>query len=776
MFLAKAVRLFIIMCWSVPVWAQFCNISVKGKITDENSVDMLEGAVVTCGELQVFTDAKGRFELRNLCAGKNLLLISHIGCETQQIALYLQGDTTLKIQLNHQSHELENVEIVQHKKESHITQATEEIQGVALQKIQGLTLGEAVSKLPGVTTTNTGSTISKPVIHGLHSNRVLIMNNGVRLESQQWGSEHAPEIDPYIAKKITLVKGASSLRYGSDAIGGVILVDPAPLPSMPGVDGEINLAAFSNNAEFNASATLQGNHAKVAPLSWRVQGTFRKGANVRAPGYWLKNTGVQEGNFSVALGWKKEQHGMEVFYSFFKTKIGILSAAHIHNLTDLQKAIESPVPMELGSFTYRIDRPYQDILHQLAKVRGYVQTGRAGMFSATFAFQHNQRTEYDKHKPLGDNDDRPAFHFAIQTMTLDLNWEHKPKRGFSGIVGFNGSTQTNNYNYGYFIPGFWNFGAGLYAIERWNYKKLELEAGVRLDYKWLQAYLPDSKGGTKPVHQWLVPSGSVGMDYHFTESIRWNVNLATAWRAPQVVELYADGVHHGSASFERGNSTLKAEVSYDISTSLQLEFQWVRVSVGFYQYFINNFIYLKPTLPAQLTIRGAYPAFTYTQTNASLTGGDIDLTLIPVKGLEISNKTSLLRARNRSADEWLIWMPPQRMENALRYTFNDFKTVKGFYLGAGVLNVFRQTLVPANQDYAASPKGYWLLNFETGASFYIREQPLNIHIAVTNALNTRYRDYLNRFRYFADERGVNVALRLNVPIQFFKQKNNSINH
>lgn len=764
----------LVMFTPVYVHAQNCSLSLKGKITDENSVDALEGAVVSINNVQVLSDIKGRFELKNICAGKVVLTISHLGCETKQYEYVIYTDTTVRIILAHKSHDLENLEIVQHKKESHVTQTVEEIQGVQLQKLQGLTLGETVSKLPGVTSINTGSTISKPVIHGLHSNRVLILNNGVRLESQQWGSEHAPEIDLYIAKKIILIKGASSLRYGSDAMGGVILVEPAPLPVMPELSGEINLSAFSNNAELSTSAIVQGNHSKIPALGWRLQGTFRKGANARAPQYWLKNTGVEEGNFSTAVGWKKQAYGFELFYSFFKTKVGILSAAHIHNLTDLQKAIQSPVPLESSSFTYAINRPYQDITHQLAKAKGYWQSDKAGMFTATFAYQYNERTEFDKHKPIGDNDDRPAFQFAIQTITLDLNWEHKPTRGFSGLVGASGSTQTNNYRYGYFIPGFWNFGTAVYAIERWSYKKMELEAGVRLDYKWLQPYLPVTKGGIKPIHQWLVPSGSLGMDYHFNEHVKWNINVASAWRAPQVVELYADGVHHGSASFERGNANLKEEVSLDISTSLQLEFKWVRASVGFYQYFINNFIYLKPTLPAQLTIRGAYPAFTYTQTNASLTGGDIDLTLMPIKGLEINNKTSLLRARNTSANEWLIWMPPQRTENSIRYTFNDFKSVKRFYLGAGVLSVFRQTLVPNNQDYAAPPKGYALLNFETGASFYIYHQPLHIHITVNNALNTRYRDYLNRFRYFADERGVNVALRINVPIQFSKLKINSI--
>lgn len=762
----------LVMYASVYVHAQNCSLSVKGKVTDENSVDALEGAVVSVSDASVLTDSKGRFELKNLCAGKVLLTVSHLGCETRQITIQVSVDTTIRVQMAHIGHDLENLEIVQHKKESHVTQATEEIQGVQLQKLHGLTLGESVSKLPGVTTINTGSTISKPVIHGLHSNRVLILNNGVRLESQQWGSEHAPEIDPYIAKKITLVKGASSLRYGSDALGGVILVDPAPLPAEQELKGEFNLAAFSNNAEVSTSGILQGNHAKVPLLGWRIQGTFRKGANAKAPQYWLKNTGVEEGNFSVALGWKKQHYGAEVFYSLFKTKIGILSAAHIHNLTDLQKAIDSPVPLEQGKFSHAINRPYQDIVHQLAKLRGYLQSDKVGMFTATFALQHNQRTEFDKHKPIGDNDDRPAFQFVIQTMTLDFTWEHKPTRGFSGIVGVSGSTQTNNYRYGYFIPGFWNFATGVYAVERWSYKKLELEAGVRLDYKWLQAYLPVSKGGAKPIHQWIVPSGSIGMDYHFNEHVRWNVNLASAWRAPQVVELYADGVHHGSASFERGSAKLQPEISLDVSTSLHISYRWLRTSVGFYQYLIQNYIYLKPTQPAQLTIRGAYPAFAYTQTNASLTGSDVDITIMPAKGLEINHKTSLLFARNLTAKEWLILMPPQRMENGVRYMFKDFKNAKGFYLGTSVTHVFRQTFVPDNQDYSAPPKAYWLLNFETGTSFLIRQQPLHIHISITNALNIRYRDYLNRFRYFADEKGINVALRIQIPIQFLlKQKN-----
>src|SRR5690606_33154577 len=91
-----------------------------------------------------------------------------------------------------------------------------------LQQVQGTSLAAQLQSIPGVSMLQTGGTIAKPVINGMYGNRVLILNNGVRQQGQQWGAEHAPEIDPYIANQLTVVKGAESVRYGSDAIGGVI--------------------------------------------------------------------------------------------------------------------------------------------------------------------------------------------------------------------------------------------------------------------------------------------------------------------------------------------------------------------------------------------------------------------------------------------------------------------------------------------------------------------------------------------------------------------------
>lgn len=744
------------------VYAQNCNISLKGKITDENSVDALADAGISIlpSGVTVFADERGRFELKNLCAGRLQLAVSHIGCNTQVFEMNLQRDTVIKIKLNHKEEELNEVQITGAKKESHSTQSAVTIESAGLDRLRGLSLGETLKKIPGVYSLSTGATISKPVIHGLHSNRVLILNNGVRLESQQWGSEHAPELDPFVAKKITVIKGANSLRYGSDAIGGVILAEPNPLPVLHGIGGEINLAAFSNNAEGNISATLEGCHHRISAFSWRVNGTFKRGGNSRAPQYWLGNTGIEEGDFSVAAGYKKSRAGVEVYYSRFQTRLGILRAAHSGNLTDLLQAIERGTPLQHDDFNYTITKPYQLVVHHLAKARAYIQTRNMGDLSLTFSFQNNVRQEFDVAGAAVKDKQRPAFYFQVQTFNLDAEWQHKIAKQITGSVGINAITQTNNFKYSYFIPDFWNFGAGVFVVERWVKDKFELEGGLRFDYKWGQYFIRTTSQQYDTSLNFYAPSGNIGFEYHAKPNLAWRVNLGSAFRAPAPNELFAFGVHHGAATFETGNRNLRPEQSFNLSTSLSYQSDFFTMNAELYTNYILHFINLIPVQPARLTIRGAFPSFEYRQQNVWLSGADLDWALHPQKGLEFYNKTSLLFARNLNANDWLEQMPPIRFENGVRYTAKLNKKVKEVFAGVSIVNVLKQTFLPKQtNDYAPPPPAYWLLNFETGLSFIIGQHNASLSLNVDNAANFSYRDYLDRFRYYADARGINCALR-----------------
>lgn len=751
------------------IHAQPCTITIKGKITDANSVNALDDATVIVTETQqsTYTDANGRFQLVGLCSGKITLSVSHIGCEPLLVAIYLRADTLLKIRLNHLEQELNEVEVTSAKKESHETQSAVTIESKKLESLRGLSLGETLKRVPGIYTLSTGATISKPVIHGLHSNRVLIMNNGVRLESQQWGSEHAPEIDVFSAKKITVVKGASSLRYGSDAIGGVILIDPNPLPILHGIGGELNVAAFSNNAEGNVSGLLEGCHHRLPAFSWRVQGTYRKGGNSRSPDYWLGNTAVEEGNFSAAMGYKKSRYGVEVFFSRFQTKIGILSAAHIGNVTDLLSSIERGNPASASNFTYGFGRPYQQVIHYFAKARAYYQNRKGDDFSFTFSWQDNERKEFDVPHFYQQDKSKPGFFFQIQTIGANAEYRHRKVKNFSGTVGVSAITQTNNFKYGYFIPDFRSVAVGVFAVERWTSNKIEVEAGLRFDYKWAEYFVRTTSYKFDTSLNFFSPSGNIGLEHHVSEAFSWRMNFGSAFRAPAANELFADGVHHGAATYETGNRYLKPEQSYNLSSSFNANTKYVQVGVELYTNYIANFINLVPVQPPKLTIRGAFPSFEYRQQNALLSGSDIDFVIQPLKGFELYNKTSLLFARNTNTKDWLEQMPPLRFENGIRYTHFIGKVFREVSAGAGVVNVLKHSFIPLSvTDYAQPPAAYWLLNIELNATVVVNRNEFNIGVSADNLTNNKYRDYLDRFRYFADARGVNAALRFGW--KFFK--------
>ncbi|HLP52976.1 MAG TPA: TonB-dependent receptor, partial [Chitinophagales bacterium] len=432
---------------------------------------------------------------------------------------------------------------------------------------------------------------------------------------------------------------------------------------------------------------------------------------------------------------------------------------------------ESNVPLELSGFSYKIGRPYQNVVHDMIKAKAYVATGKAGSLDIVFARQFNLRKEYDKRLPYNSQlGDRPGFEFQIQTLTLDVIWQHRMVKNFTGTVGFNGVTQTNNFKYGYFIPAFWNFSGGIFAIEKWHNDKVEVEAGIRLDYKWLQAFVNHNGNKNTFTFNYVVPSGSVGFEYHITDKLKWNTNLGTSWRAPQANELFADGVHHGAASVEIGDANLKPEMAYNLTTGIHAATRFFDADVELYENLITRFIYLQPVLPPTLTIRGEFPTYHYRQANASLTGADIDLCAKPIRGLELFSKTSLLFAYNLAIRDWMTQMPPQRFENGIRYTLRDFKHVKETYFGVSVVNVLQQKLIPQNDTgYALPPKAYWLLNFEAGFKLQFKKQAVHFSVTVTNMANIAYRDYLDRFRYFTDQKGVNAALRIRVPF-FFEPK------
>ncbi|MGX5820796.1 TonB-dependent receptor [Chitinophaga lutea] len=761
-----------------------CTHRLSGVVTDSETKQPLAGAVILLKETgqAAKTDDKGAYRLDGLCTGFYTVRVSHVGCMPVEIAWQVNGDERRNIVLPHSVTQLQEVAITGHAAKEVTTAAVETLAGKELERTRGLNLGEALKRVTGVTAMTTGPNVAKPVINGLHSNRILIMNNGIRQEGQQWGSEHAPEVDPYLAGKMIVVKGAGALRYGGDAIGGVVLVEPRPLPVQPGMAGEVNLAGFSNNRLGAVSAILEQQVPAVPGLSWRVQGTLRKGGNMRTPDYWLDNTGVEEYNFSGAIGWKKPRYGVELFYSQFNTNLGVFEGSHIGNRDDLETVIrqQRPLPEYTEGFSYKIDRPYQHVEHELFKVKGYLNTGNAGRLNLTLARQFNYRDELDRNSALSVN----QMNLNLTTWNGDLTWDHHAWKGLRGTLGASGTYQENSYQRRLFIPNYESLQWGLFITEKWESpdSRWLLEGGIRYDNRDYYS-IGDNAGDIQyPEQSFANLSGAIGAQYRITDHFHVALNAARAWRSPAVNELYASGLHHGAAVFEQGDPYMKSEnaskfnatLHYDISDKLEAD-------VNLYYNYIQNFIFLQPTDSIVVTVRGAFPYMYYRQADVSMKGMDAQLRWQFLPKWQWTSKVSLLRAFNESDNDWLINMPSDRFENELSFSPGSTKRLKDNYISISMSNVLKQTRIPANpndkndprgQDLVPPPDAYTLIGLEAGSTIHFGKQPVSFIVGADNLLNTRYRDYLNFYRYFADERGRNVYLKVKMPLRFGRQASN----
>jgi iron complex outermembrane receptor protein len=743
----------------IGLHAQDCVSTLSGQVTDAETGSPMPFVTILVRETGdgTLTDDEGHYLILGLCDSTYTLVLSHIACSHIEEQVRVTGRTAKDFKLSHIAFSLSGVEVTAEAYHSVPMQKVQTLSGVKLDQVKGQTLTDALLQIAGVSSLNTGSTIGKPVIRGLHSNRILVLNNGVRQEGQQWGVEHAPEIDPFTADKIEVVKGVGGVRYGPEAIGGVILVEPKPLPHHPGFGGEVALVGYSNGRTGVASAMLETMISEKIPVSGRIQGTLKRGGNLRTPDYFLANTGTEEYSFSWDAAWKATAWRLQGFYSRFFNQPGIFAGSHIGNLADLENAIHAERPLVSADFTYDLGNPRQRILHELTKVRFDWKIGLRRNLEFQASRQFNRRQEFDAHRPFGADPsvlNRPASQFELTTYGADLIFRHKSTDyRWNTELGAQAQFQNSTTDFGVLIPDYLTTTLGLFVLEHWHRtgSPLHLEAGLRYDFKQLIAALRQGDD----TRQFNNFTGTAGANYELAGGWKFSALLGNAWRGPNVNELYSQGVHHGSASYETGNAQLKSEKALQLEFSAELQRERYHALVSAYYQWISDFIYLRPEGEVILTIRGAFPYFSYQQADARLYGMEAVAGFEIVKNLEVEGKFSAVRARNRDLGTWLPLMPADRAEGSVQY---DFKW-KSTFVKTTYQYIARQSRAPEGIDLLAPPAGCHLLSLQAGMTLPFGKTSVFIGVSAQNLTNARYRDYLNRFRYYADETGRNISVR-----------------
>ncbi len=745
--------------------APSCNLKIQVQAIEAHNRAPLFPALLRIPEIpiQVQSDPDGNFALPPLCAGSYTFLVSAAGNEPVQQTVSVTADTALKMLLPHAAGTLQEVAVTDSRVRGPL-QSQETLNAAALQAASGKSIADLLATVNGVTTFSNGATIAKPVIHGLSGNRILTIHDGVRQEDQQWGSEHALNIDPFSANRVTVVKGAAGVRWGTDALGGVILVESAPLRNEAGWSGAADLAAFSNNRMSTGALQLEHRFKKHPAWAFRVQGSAKRGGNYQLPsGKWAANTGIAEESFSGILGRRAAHSGTEISYSHFQTELGIYTGSHTGTKADLEAAVKSPDPLVPAHFTYQVERPRQDVTHQVARLHHYSDT-RIGLVSLLYAYQRNFRQEYDIVRVERGT---AQLNLTLQTQTLSINLDLKPRKKWTNQVGIDGLWQRNRFADGdrLFIPFYDALAGGAYGLSRYRKRGWTAEAGLRYDLRHYHMLTNQGNGQTVVPYnfQYGSLSGTAALRRQVVPGLEVSTTLARSWRPPNSAELFAAGLHQGTARIELGNRNLQPEAAAGITVGADWQHKDFSVHLSGYRQWIDNFIFLQPGADI-LTIRGYYKTFDYRQTDATLTGLDASATWNATPHFQLGAKGSILRAHDRIANDWIILMPSDRVSGTARWqgTAGIFQNA---FVQTEVQYVARQKRVPRNFDVLDDlrpPADYTLLSASVGAT--VPHTNITVSLSAENLLNKSYREYLDAFRYFLDRPGRNFILRAHVPL------------
>lgn len=757
------ILLTVILLSNVLAISQNCDITIRGEIIDHETGEPLEYANIFLEEqiIGVATGHSGDFILENVCPGHIHMRVSHIGCSQQIIYFDLSGDTTITIVMDHHSEVLNEIEISGDAENFGSTHSKSSLGTFEILNNPGEGIGTIVSRIPGVSKLSSGIEVAKPVIHGLYGNRIAVIQNGLNLSGQRWGNDHAPEVTPYGADKVSVIKGVDAVKIGSEGLGAAIVVEDNALVQDPHLHGWAQYGFGTNGRQHDLAFLTK---SRLQQLSWKVSGGFNVAGDRKTSEYYLTNTGSKKGFGNLSLHLPISKKGdIQAFYKYFYNELGILRGAHISSLTDLEAAFERDIPFYTNDrFSYNIESPRQKVIHHTLGLKLNFNLGQFSRMSLHSGLQSNQRQEYDVRR--GGRSSRPSLDLRLynQQNTLELTRE---KSNWVSTFGLNTSWSLNqndpNTGIGPLIPDYVQTVSGLYSTVKKKIAGWTLEAGGRYDYRYFSVALAPTSSQSMIVrykHHYHNLMASVGVLNKISDHIKWGVNIGFTQRQPHINELYSQGLHQGVAGIEEGDRNLSSESSLKSIGHLT----WHTHHHAFFEFNvysqrISDYIYLEPTGELRLTIRGAYPVYQYVQNDVTISGFDFN-SFVPLTDHYTWFTTAAIVRGNERGGKPLINMPQDRISSGIKFDFesdrlNGHLRVEGEYL-------FEQKNFPKEVEIIPPPPGYFILNADFEFNFNVFNEDLTCFGRVSNLLNKSYRNYLNRWRYFADEQGINVKLGL----------------
>ena len=773
------------------------RINFTGIVTDATTNNPLAGASVVLPDLKkgVVTDENGKFRISEIMIGKYLVEISYTGyaSQVQTIDFLISPEKNFKLKPSFL--ETEAVTVTGVSSATSVKRTPVPVNIVKKEELlrgSSTNLVDALSKTAGVAQIATGPAISKPVIRGLGYNRVVIVNDGIRQEGQQWGDEHGIEVDELNVSRAEVLKGPASLMYGSDALAGVvnfISIIPAP-------EASVKANLFSNFQSNNRQRAL---HADIGGTKngfiWGAYGSLKAAGDYKNKyDGRVYNSRFNEKDFGGYIGLTKAWGFSHLYMSSFYQQVGLVkgdrdsaTGKFIHQVNQNGNPVETIAPAQSSSSSVP-DIPNQQIRHFKLAIDNSFNTS-LGRLTFTTGYQRSRRQEFGNVlDPLEKN-----LYFDLHTINYNLQLHLRQNKDWKTTIGVNGMGQVNqNKGIEFLIPEYNLFDIGGFVYTQRNFEKVTLSGGIRMDYRNINSKGLIEGGGIKfnPFNKnFLNVSGSVGLSYQASEAVNLKLNIARGFRAPSIPELASNGAHEGTNRYEYGSQNLQSERSLQLDGGIEFASEHMSVSANLFVNRINNFIYYEKLRSGNgsdsiLTKDGNdFFAFRFNQTNATLYGGEanFDIHPHPLDWLHIENSFSYVRGKlsqTQDGSRNLPFIPAARLINELKGDFyKKGNTLKNLYIKLELDNTFAQNNPFTGYNTETSTRGYSLLNGGFGGDIASRGKTLfSLYFSANNITDVAYQNHLSRLKYAAVNNvtgrqgvfnmGRNFSVKVNVPLEW----------
>jgi iron complex outermembrane recepter protein len=742
-----------------PGVARACDVSgsslarqeeVRGRVVDSVGAP-IPNVIVSLAELRLATKtaADGTFSFSGVPAGRYTVVARRVGYAAVVRDVVVSGTTDVTLQLAETAFQVEPVTVTATRSPTSALSSslpTSALSEDELRREASISLSQSLRKLPGVRSLSTGEQIGKPMIRGLFGSRVLVLENGSRLEDYSWSDEDAPSVDARLAQRVEVIRGPASVLYGSDALGGVVNVVPEDLPSANGGKGfhTIGVEAYgaTNNHELGSAIKIAGASGR---LGWRLFGVGRYAEAYHTPDGEVDNTGFFSANGEAAVGLRGTNTNTSLRFSHYGGEFKLLEAGG-----------PPPGVVDQGGGP---ERKLSDDRLQLAS--DYLVGG----------VRLETKAQFQRHSLVEISDDTcrlfptlpdcvagkgelAAFDLLLNTGTVDLLAHHTIGENVRGTAGVSGLYQTNDSKGPIFlVPNATVGSVGAFAFEEATQGDWTFSVGGRVDSRHLTADRNVALGlSSDNSRSWNVATGNAGAVFRPLPDVALATNFGVAWRAPTLFELYSNGPLLAEGRYEIGDPALASERALNLDVSARWEGTRLRGEITGFRNDIQNFIYLTPTSE---TLQGLQ-VFRHKHADALLTGGELSAEFEVVKPVTLKARHDFVRGTNRDIDVPLPLMAPARSAVGVDFHGNP-AWASSFFAGTEVEYVARQNR-PNPEDFMTD--SYTLLNFDIGVERNFLGKATRFEVGVRNAADVRYRSFLSRYKEFALEPGRNIIIRI----------------